>query len=395
MIPGAPTPNTQTNSKAYRFVADVSGTVADWDIDAALGYTKAQTIQTNYGLINIPAFNNAINRSTSPYLISGTNTAADLATIFPTATAKDTSTLQFAELHATRSLMTLAGGDLGFSTGVSYIQRKLDSPAPNLVASGIVNGNNAYAKGSQTNTSAYAEMYAPILKNLEFDAAVRLDHFNTAGNATTPKIGFKYTPFEAMALRGTYSTGFRAPNAAENGQSGQAYLASNTFDPVLCPGGIPASGNPARGSVIAVCNYQPVTLNSSSPDLKAEKSKSATFGMILEPIKGWSTTVDIYQIEISKQIIAGTPSTIPVRAPQPVQSLCADGNGGSYTCTPSVGPVLYYPNFYINANSTKTSGFEIDTRYKFKMGDVGNLMTQVNWSHTMSYILTTGGVANQ
>ena len=395
VIPGAPIPHAETDAKAYRFVADLSGAIADWEVDATIGYTKSQTTQTSYTAINVPAFNSAINRPTSPYLITGNNTAADMAAIFPTLTATATSILQFAELHATRSLMTLAGGDLAFSAGVSYIQRKLDSAAPSLVANGIVIGNNAYAQGSQTNTSVYAEMLAPVMKNLEFNAAVRFDHFDTAGNATTPKIGFKFTPMRSLALRGTYSTGFRAPNTAENGQAGTAYLAGNSSDPVLCPGGIPASGNPARGSVIAACNYPAVVLNAANPNLQPEKSKSATLGMVFEPIKGWSTTLDLYQIEISKQIVFGTPSDTPVRAPQPVQTLCADGNGGSFTCTPSVGSVLYSPALFVNANSTKARGFEIDMHYKFKMGDAGNLLTRLNWSHTASYVLTTGGVAYQ
>jgi len=393
VIPGAPAPNTQIESKATRVVADLTGTIGAWDIDTSIGYTKVTTSQNVYGGMNVVALNAALNRPVNPFMVTGGNSAADMAAIFPTMSAYDVSELDFAELHATRELMTLPGGDLGFSTGGEFIRRSLNSPAPDLIAQGIISGNNAYVSGSQTDSSVYAEVDAPVLKTLEVDITSRFDHFNNAGNATTSKLGFKWTPSNSFALRGTVAQGFRAPNPAENGQSGSAYQTSTTYDPVLCPGGT-GSGNIPRGSVVAACNYQPLYLNSSNPNLSPEKSLSETLGVILEPIKGWSTTVDLYQINIKNQIVEGTPSTTPVRG-APVQSLCADGNGGTYTCTPNVGPVLYYPNDFINANSTKTSGIEYETRYKFKLGNYGSLTTDLQWSHTMSYVLTVGGDAYQ
>jgi iron complex outermembrane receptor protein len=270
----------------------------------------------------------------------------------------------------------------------------MQSPAPNLVAQGIVGGNNAYVSGSQTDTALYAELSAPVLKSLELDASVRYDHFDNAGNATTPKVGFKWTPMDQIAVRGTWGQGFRAPNAAENGQSGQGFLAPTTNDPILCPGGIPANGHIAAGSVVAFCSFQPPFLNSSNPGVSPEKSTSETFGLVLEPIKGWSSTVDLYQVQIRNQIVLGPASPTPVRAP-PISALCADGNGGTYTCTTPVGPILYYPDSYINSNSVKTNGLEIDTRYKWKLGEWGTFLTVLDWSHTFSYILTTGGVPYQ
>lgn len=399
-IPDAPIVNTQLDSKAYRLVGDLTGTIGEWDITASLGYTKINTVQNQYGFINNAALQTAINRTTNPYNVLGGNSAADNATIFPSSSATDVSKLSFAELHASRPLATLAGGDLSFGTGASFIYTELDSPAPALVAQGIVNGNNAYVSGTQKDTAAYAEIVAPVLKSLELDAAVRIDHFDGGvGNATTPKFGFKWTPNQVFGLRGTYSTGFRAPNAAESGNSGNAYLADTTNDPILCPGGLPGGGgNIAAGSVIAYCNFQPPYLNSSSTDLKPEKSKSGTLGVILEPIKGWSSTLDVYQIKIDNQIVTGPPGDAVRNVPQ--TQLCADGNGGQFSCAPgtgdnTVGSILYYPNFYINANSVKTSGLELESRYKFKMGEYGSLTTSFDWSHTMSYILTTDGQSYQ
>ena len=77
------------------------------------------------------------------------------------------------------------------SVGAGSFRTELSAPAmPN--PDGHTNG--AYAFGSETNTSAYMEFVAPVLKNLEIDGAVRFDHYSLAGNATTPKLAFKYTP---------------------------------------------------------------------------------------------------------------------------------------------------------------------------------------------------------
>ncbi len=398
VIVGAPTPHTDIESKASRVVADLTGTLGAWDIDTSLGYTKVATTQMVYGSVNYTALNNALNApngSAAQWNLWGNNSQSLINSIFPTTSAYDTSTLEFGEFHASRTLLALPGGDLGFSAGASFIHRDIESPAPLLISEGLVSGNDAYVSGAQNDAAAFFELAAPVLKTLEIDGSVRFDHFNDSGNATTPKVGFKWTPSEVFALRGTIGTGFRAPNAAESGNSGTAYLYNYMNDPILCPGGVPTSGNIAKGSAVAYCNYQPNYFNTSNSNLKPEKSLSQTLGFILEPIKGWSTTFDLYQVNIKDQIVEGTADyNSPVRG-SPVQTLCADGNGGTYTCTTSVGPVLYYATEYVNANKTKTSGFEVDSRYKWKMGDVGSLLTDLSWSHMMSYVITEGGTSYQ
>lgn len=398
VITDAPTPHTDINSKASRIVADLTGTLAGWDIDTSLGYTKVATTQMVYGSVNYTALNNALNAangSATQWSLWGNNSQSLINSIFPTTSAYDTSTLEFGEFHASRSLLALPGGDLGFSAGASFIHRDIESPAPLLISEGVVSGNDAYVSGAQNDAAAFFELAAPVSKTLEIDGSVRFDHFNDSGNATTPKLGFKWTPSEVFALRGTIGTGFRAPNAAESGNSGTAYLYNSMNDPILCPGGVPSTGNIAKGSAVAYCNYQPNYFNTSNANLKPEKSLSQTLGFILEPIKGWSTTFDLYQVTIKDQIVEGTADyDSPVRG-SPVSTLCADGNGGTYTCTTSVGPVLYYATEYVNANKTKTSGFEVDSRYKWKMGDYGSLLTDLSWSHMMSYVITEDGTSYQ
>ncbi|MBV8667430.1 MAG: TonB-dependent receptor [Burkholderiaceae bacterium] len=391
---GAPT--TDIDSKSYRLVAELSGTIGGWDVNSSLGLTRINTEQRYHNYLNYTSLDNALNYSAAApngapglYTFGGSNSAAVLNYISPLVQGMQSSTLDFAEVRGSRSLMTLAGGDLGIGTGASFVHRALDAPAAELFSSGIVGGGNAaYAIGQQNDASAYVELVAPVLKTLELDGAARVDHYDTYGNSFTPKFGFKYTPTDQVALRGTVSTGFRAPNAAEAGSTNSVFYYNAVNDPQLC-----ASGNPnAPKSAPAYCassGFFPSYFQTPNASLQPEKSKSATFGLILEPIKGWSTTLDYYYIDINNQII--TSSELPgfslagaVRSPTPTQ--LNDGTFGP-------GAILYIPSTYVNANSTHTSGIEFETRYKFKMHEYGNLTTTLQITHMFDYIMDIGGTS--
>jgi iron complex outermembrane receptor protein len=387
-IPGAPEHDVITDSKAYRLVADFTGSLGAWDLDLSFGYTRDNLERKAPGSLNVPALNAALNRSGTPFSITNPS-AADRATIFTTTSSFDTSELDFAEGHATRSLAKLAGGDLQVSAGGQVFHTKLSAPSmPD--ADGITNG--AYAFGSDTVSSVFAEFSAPVLKSLELDGAVRYDHYKLAGNSTTPKIAFKFTPNEVIALRGTLAKGFRAPGPAENGNSASSGGVGNAADPVLCPGGYRPDGRYPAGTVPASCNASLIGLTTTNPDLKPEHSVSATLGVILEPVRGWSSTLDLYQITVNDQIVGGPLSGTPVRlAPAPGD--CADGNGGTVTCTPPIGRIAYYPATPINANSTRTRGLELDTRYRWNLGSYGRVRTELQYTHAFSYVMTISGQA--
>jgi len=397
IVPRAPIANTQLDSLATRIAVDLSGKAGQWDIDTSVGHSRITTKQAMYGNVSATALNAALNRPVNPLKINGPISVEDMATIFPTAVADVSSELDFVEFHLSRAIAPLPGGDLKLGIGASYTTNTLDAPAPYLVGAGLVssndNGNFTFAYGSQTTSALYAELVAPVLKTLELDGSLRYDHVSGYDNLT-PKFGFKWAPNTKFALRGTLGREFRAPNQTETNNSGQVYQTLTINDPVLCPGGIPANGKIAQGSVVNACSTQPLVLVQGSPKLVPEKSTAATLGVILEPVKGWSTMFDFYRINVDKQVFPGAPSDTPVRG-SPVQTLCADGNGGTITCPPAVGPIVYYPSQFINANSVRTSGVDIDTRYTFRLGAYGSLTTGLQWSHMFSYVLTVDGVPYQ
>jgi iron complex outermembrane receptor protein len=204
--------------------------------------------------------------------------------------------------------MQLAGGDLGVSVGAEYLYTKVNAPAPDLFAAGDIPGNSfvQFVVGDQSDAALFAEVAAPVLESLELDGHIRFDHFAVSGenNSFTPSFGFKWTPLNGFAFRGTVSTGFRAPNVAETGKSGLTFAGPN--DSLLCPN--PAA--PAPGTPVLSCS--PTAIFESgygvTPALNPEKSISGTLGFILEPIRGWSSTLDFYDIKVKDQIYTPPPA---------------------------------------------------------------------------------------
>lgn len=379
------------DQKTYRLVADFTGTLGGWDVATSVGYTKIELGTDYQNFINFASLYASLN-GPNPYLIGGQNSAATINSIAPKFSGKSTDELDFVEVRGSRELFKLDGGAFSISTGASFVHKSLNNPIPGPVGAGTQPGAfQAYAIGQQNDAAAYAEFVAPVLKTLEIDGAARLDHYNTYGNSFTPKIGFKFTPSEAFAVRGTASTGFRAPNPAENGTASLSFgLGQTIVDPVLCPGGNPNT----KGNFVAQCSLQPGYVQQTTPNLQPEKSRSYTLGLILEPIKGWSSTLDYYNIEIRDQIVTAAqfPSyTGPFVRGIPTPQQVSDGAGGTTIATPPVGNILIGYSPYVNANSTKVTGLEFQTQYKFKLGEYGSLTTQFQWAHTLSYELTQNG----
>lgn len=387
-IPGLPGSNSvDVKNTSYRVVTELSGTAGDYDINAALGFTKVVNDIEYSGYLNRQALYDAMMRPNNPLLATNPLSAEDRAAISPTYSNTKTSRLSFAELRAGRSFFDLPGGKLGVSAGVSFVEKKYDSPPPALTILGLVGNTAAFAYGKENNSAAFFEIAAPILKNLEIDVSGRYDHYSTYGNSKTPKAGFKFTPFKALTLRGAYSRGFRAPGPAENGTAGSVFQAGSIDDPVLC-----ANGNPeTAGNVVAACNFAVAGVQGTTKDLRPERSVSKTFGLIIEPVRGWSSTLDYYNVTVKDQIIPASalPDYVPTYVRfNPLPTPIADGNGGTFIGTPAVGQIAYQPVGYVNAGSVKTSGVEFETGYRFRLGEYGNLRPRFQFTHMISYEIT-------
>lgn len=378
-----------TDAGTSRFVAEINGALAGWDVNAAAGYSDVRVRQTYNHYSNSVALLTALNDPANPFLLTGGNTQANIDRVAPVISALATDELEFVGARASRDLTQLQGGGLGLAVGVDFRRKKLDAPG-----TGVYWLNNTYAVGQEKVTSIYAELSAPVLKTLELDAALRTDHYDTYGTSTTPKIGFKYNPVKEIALRGTAARGFRAPSPAENGNAGALFSFNAIRDPLNCPvsnaNGTPNLTSPSN--VPSFCSFSPAYLQNSNPNLSAEKSKSYTLGLIFEPVRNWSNTADLYKITIDNQIIPASylsnydPLAHAVRG-DPQTATFGDGHTGT---TPA-GTIQYVTVPYVNGQTTTTSGMELETRYKFPTVTAGTFTVALGFAHMFNYDLTLNG----
>lgn len=380
---------TQTDAKSTRAIVELDGKAAGFDVDFSAGFTEVKLYLDGLNYVNPVFLQEALNSTTAPFLVGQPNSAAINSFVAPVLHSGDTSKLSFGHFGLTRSVFDLPGGPLGVAFGADYFQRNQDAQAPALVAAGYYANafSNNFTVGLQQVASGYFELDAPIVKQFELNAAVRYDHYNLSGGKASPKVGFKYTPTPGLALRGTAAKGFRAPGPAENGQAGQTFFAGSFADPILCrhPENVTAAGNFAGQCNVAVPFQQ-----STNRDLKPETSKSYTLGVIYEPIRNFSATLDLWYIKIDNQIVSGGDET-DVRGNNfaPLPEYQADGS--TVLVAPPAPPIAYRAIGYINANTTETDGLDLGFQYQHDVAGIGHWKSEANWSYTRKYNMTIGG----
>jgi iron complex outermembrane receptor protein len=406
LIPGLGLPTNDIDSRTYRVALDVTGTVAGWNITGSLGFSEVDTrvVYENYLNVDnlytdLTTFNAAGQPLFNPL---GGNSQAVLNFIAPRFADTATDSLYYAEADASRKLFDLPGGDLSLAVGATVIQKDLNNPGAALIEQGVVGNTGAltqpfstYAIGNQTDVAEFAELEARLFHSLEIDGSVRDDWFSTYGNSLTPKVGVKWRPSPLFALRGTFSKGFRAPAPAEVGKSATIFGLGSAQDPVLCPNG-PNGPFPA-GTVPAACASEPGYVQTTNP-LKPETSTSFTVGAVVQPIPEWSMTVDYYHIVIDNQIISAselptyfTPASIAancVRGPDLAIPGVSNGMGGTGTAVPLAGPLSACFAGYINAQSTETSGLDVQGQYHLHLGE-NRFTARAEWTHLFNYTLTS------
>jgi iron complex outermembrane recepter protein len=387
-------PNTtDTDSRSIRAVFDLSGKVLGFDTSFSAGYTEVQLAIDGYNYVNPLNLQTALDSTTDPFLVGQANTKSVLQFVAPQLHTSDNDKLSFAHLGFARGLFDLPGGPLGVAFGTDWYLRDQFAVAPPGVQAGYYAGpgngfSNNFTVGTQRVYSGYAEVDLPVLKMLDIDAAVRYDSYNLSGGKASPKVGFKFTPIEQIGIRGTASKGFRAPGPAENGRSGQAFFAGAIADPILCPN---TDNITARGNFVGQCTVAVPGLQTTNKDLKPETSKAFTAGLILEPIKNLSFTVDWYSIEIDDQIVSGPPlDAVRGGNLSPIEQYTDDA-GSVALVTPPVAPIAYQPATFINANTTKTQGVDVGYQFQWEFGSIGKITSRASWSHTYKYDLTIDG----
>ena len=372
---------------ASRILVGLKGRAGAWDIDAGALYSESKTDIVRTGFLRNSTLRDylagtnvtGLNPNLAYYRLgvnAGLNSAETNAAVSPRlAYSPKTSIMQF-DARASRELMNLAGGPMAIAVGAEWRKEKLNSPpTPYTDQSDIIGLGYASFNMSRNVYAVFGELNAPVLKSLEASFALRYDHYSDFGSATTPKVGLKWSPMKQIAFRGTYAEAFRAPGAAESGNSASAGYTSFT-DPLLCP--ITHSS--------ADCSGTAIVSSTGNPKIKPEEAKTYTLGFVLEPTQNTSLSVDYWNFkrenEISQpdvNLLLQNPNLIPgAQIIRQDDGRGALGPNGEFAVAGVMAP-------YFNLSSTKTDGFDVDFRQTFRLGEAGRLKAQLYWTHIRSY----------
>ncbi|MEW6598946.1 MAG: TonB-dependent receptor [Pseudomonadota bacterium] len=219
-----------------------------------------------------------------------------------------------------------------------------------------VTGFPPFAAGtfSRDNIGVYVDAEQKLTSRLQVSGAVRYEHYSDFGSATTGKISSRYQLLQGLALRGTVSTGFRAPSLQQ-----EHYASSSTIGVVVPPAKVAQlypvqllpPDNPAAGAL-------------GAKPLKAETSDSASFGLVAQPLPRLSLTIDAYEIKIHDRILQS--STL---GPSAAVSAALASQG----LNPQQA-VFYYGNF---ANTTN-KGVDIVAEYRTDLDTLGVVKWQAS-----------------
>ena len=231
-------------------------------------------------------------------------------------------------------------------------------------ADGVGIGGNAGSQGfpgfqpgdetdaDRHSNAAYLDIETDVTDRFKLQTALRHERYSDFGSTTTGKLAGAYRLAPNVLLRGSASTGFRAPSLQ------QVYFSSTFTDFV---GGQPLD-------VVLAPNGGPVANAAGIPQLKDEESKSYTLGLTWSPTGTTSVTADLYRIDIDDRIV-----------------LSGRFDADNY---PALGATLQQlgvgqAQFFVNSVDTKTQGLDLTVSNRAKVG-AGNLTTflAVNFSKT-------------
>ncbi len=199
----------------------------------------------------------------------------------------------------------------------------------------------------RSNIGAYVDVETKFTDKFSVGAAVRTESYSDFGENTSGKVSARYDFTPSFAIRGSYSTGFRAPSLQ------QQYFSSSAINFV--------------SGVSQLITTFPVTSSVAralgATDLKPETSDNAALGFVYH--KGpFELTVDGYQIKIKDRIILS-------------ENLLTSANTGVAGLLAPFG--VDGARFFMNGIDTTTQGVDIVGHYHLPTDRLGT------WDFSLAY----------
>jgi iron complex outermembrane receptor protein len=327
-------PHIQTHIKDISFAAGVKGEAGkgwDWDLSNTVGYN-------DFHYYGDKTFNASILGKATPthFDDGGFNFL------------QNTLNLDFNKTFSS----VAAGLNLGLGSEFRYEKYTIYSGEelsyknydPNGVQASGSQGfpgfsNTDAVNANRTNVGIYADAALDITKKWLVDGAARFENYSDFGSVLTGKIATRYKVSSNFNIRGSVSTGFRAPSLA------QIHF-SNTLTSF--------SGGQLVQSLIAP-NTSVISRAAGIPELKQETSLNGSLGFTWKPAKDFTLTVDGYIVKVKDRVVlSGLFSKDDPTLPA--------------SFTSQFPTEVSTAQFFANAVSTTNTGIDIVADYTIRWG---------------------------
>jgi iron complex outermembrane receptor protein len=221
---------------------------------------------------------------------------------------------------------------------------------------------------TQTSKSLYTDLFMQLNQQLSVDGALRYEQYDAFGDSLTYKLSTRYD-VKPFALRGTASTGFRAPTTAQLYSEGLSQFLPSATSPITTLGRFSPVGPVAK------------VLNQRSGvaivALKPEESENFSIGAVWDNKSGLSASLDFFKINVTNRLNSSAAYTLTT----------AENAALTALNIPNLQNI-YQASFLQNDFNTTTQGFE------FVLQDTRNIANgKLNSSFAFSQMGTevTGG----
>jgi iron complex outermembrane receptor protein len=391
------TRDSQTITESKHAVVGADIEVANWSVNTALTWSQ-NAIDERYvgGYARNAEFRAMLaNRSFDPFAPIGAQSAATQEliknSIFHGSIRESSTTLKAVDARASRELFTLAGGAAQLGVGADYREYHYDQVPSTDALAGVIYNFNAPAAYDmkRDNVGAFAELLAPLTKQLEVTAALRYDSIKAVEDAiknrkvgndqskSTYKLSARYQPTQQVLLRASYGTGFKAPSMLDLAQPevNAGFTAGNFACPI-------ADANLCRPG-----RTQYNVLSSGNEALKPETSKQFTIGGRYEPSASLSMGLDLWQVKM-RDAVSAVSEIQAFADPVKFRELF-----GTYT-EPSTGNTYWaFRSTSMNIGKTHNRGIDWDITARHRFG-FGNLTATLNGTHMLKSEYTKPGTSD-
>lgn len=402
------------SSDTYRMVAGIRGDLGssmNWDVSYTFAENEVVDETQNYGRFDrwaiavdpvacaADADCTAAGGVLNPFGPFGSITADQMAYL-STGSLKDQKYGRMNMFAASLGgeMFELSGGTAGWAVGYEKRYERGFFKPDEFSAGGLTTGGASDPlEGAFSVGELYAEVYLPVLDNLNIDVSTRFsDYDNSAGSSTTYKIGLDYAVNEMVRIRSGYSTGFRAPNIPElNREDDTGFpivepicefadrrLAAGAMTQTAYDNCIAMGVDPTDAGEYGFA-WQSAYTTASTGDLEPEESTTFTIGAVVTPLEGLSFSIDYWDIEIENVIDTDDFNDL--------MSACINSVGLSApACAAFTGGVPFDGVFPSDANGIfgnlgvlTTTGWDLEALYNGHLDSNVINGYRVSWSATL------------